>query len=201
MAINALTVQDTGDTRVEDWIKLRDTRPFRTENRAYYDPRKSVFSRIVGEARAGGFELTFASFLDRPDNGVAGHARRSCGELHGIPELSLARRGESSYNDHMAKRPRTVGARELKTRFGTYLDQVKRGATIVVTDRGQPVAELRPIDEPEDRLDAALRRMEAEGLLTRAKKRGPLTPFTPIKLPPGSPSIAETIAEDREDRF
>jgi type III restriction enzyme len=74
-AINALTVQDTGTTRVEDWIRLRDTRPFQTESRAYYDPQKSVFSRIVGEARAGGFELTFASFLDRPDNGVQSFAK------------------------------------------------------------------------------------------------------------------------------
>jgi prevent-host-death family protein len=100
----------------------------------------------------------------------------------------------------MAKRPKMVGSRELKTRLGTYLEQVKRGATIVVTDHGVPVAELRPIEEPEDRLDAALRQMEADGLVTRAKRRGPLTPFTPIKLPPGTPSIAEAIAEDREDR-
>ena len=34
-AINALTVQDTGTSRIEDRIRLRDTRPFRTENRRY----------------------------------------------------------------------------------------------------------------------------------------------------------------------
>ena len=63
-AINALTVQDKGSTRIEDRIRLRDTRPFRTENRPYLSPRKSLFSKIVGEPHAGGFELTFARFLD-----------------------------------------------------------------------------------------------------------------------------------------
>ena len=63
-AINALTIQDTGSVRIEDRIRLRDTRPFRTENRPYLQPKKSLFSKIVGEPHAGGFELTFAGFLD-----------------------------------------------------------------------------------------------------------------------------------------
>jgi len=63
-AINALTVQDAGSTRIDDYIRLRDTRPFRTESRPYLPVRKSVFNRIVGEAHAGGFELVFAKFLD-----------------------------------------------------------------------------------------------------------------------------------------
>ena len=67
-AINALTIQETGTSRIEDRIRLRDTRPFRTENRPYLSPRKSLFSKIVGEPHAGGFELTFAGFLDNaPD--------------------------------------------------------------------------------------------------------------------------------------
>lgn len=67
-AINALTVQDTGSVRIEDRIRLRDTRPFRTENRPYLAPKKSLFSKIVGEPHAGGFELSFARFLDEaPD--------------------------------------------------------------------------------------------------------------------------------------
>lgn len=67
-AINALTIQDTGTTRIEDHIHLRDTRPFRTENRPFLAAKKSIFNRIVGEANAGGFELAFASFLEEaPD--------------------------------------------------------------------------------------------------------------------------------------
>jgi type III restriction enzyme len=63
-AINALTIRESGTTHIEDRIRLRDTRPFRTEHRPYLQPRKSLFSRIVGEPRAGGFELAFARFLD-----------------------------------------------------------------------------------------------------------------------------------------
>ncbi|EQD30434.1 type III restriction-modification enzyme helicase subunit, partial [mine drainage metagenome] len=62
--INALTVHDTGSARIEDYIRLRHTRPFRTESRAWLPARKSVFNRIVGEPHAGGFELVFAKFLD-----------------------------------------------------------------------------------------------------------------------------------------
>jgi type III restriction enzyme len=63
-AINALTIRQSGTTRIEDRLRLRDTRPFRTEYRAFLVPRKSVFNRIVGEPGAGGLELKFAAFLD-----------------------------------------------------------------------------------------------------------------------------------------
>jgi type III restriction enzyme len=67
-AINALTVQDRGTTRIEDTIRLRNTRPFRTENREYLPAKKSIFNKIVPEAVGGGFELRFAKFLDEaPD--------------------------------------------------------------------------------------------------------------------------------------
>jgi len=63
-AINGLTVRDSGSSRIEDRIRLKDTRPFRTEPRKYYPPRKSLFSKIVGEPGSGGLELAFARFLD-----------------------------------------------------------------------------------------------------------------------------------------
>ena len=37
---------------------------------------------------------------------------------------------------------KVVGVRELKTRLGTYLREVRRGRTIVVTDRGDIATEL-----------------------------------------------------------
>ena len=64
-AINALTVQDSGSSRIEDFIRLRDVRPFRTQAREWLPAKRSIFNRIVGEANAGGLELRFAAFLDR----------------------------------------------------------------------------------------------------------------------------------------
>ena len=63
-AINALTVQDSGSSRIEDFIRLRDVRPFRTQHREWLPAKRSLFNRIVGEPNAGGFELRFAAFLD-----------------------------------------------------------------------------------------------------------------------------------------
>jgi type III restriction enzyme len=63
-AINALTIEESGTTRIEDRIRLRETRPFRTEHRPYLTAEKSIFSKIVGEPNSGGFELRFAAFLE-----------------------------------------------------------------------------------------------------------------------------------------
>ena len=64
IAINALTVRDSGTSRIEGYIRLRDTRPFRTEPRGFLMAKRSVFNRIVGEGSADGLELAFASFLE-----------------------------------------------------------------------------------------------------------------------------------------
>ncbi len=67
-AINALTVQDKGNAEIRDRIKLRQTRPFVTKDQGFLVPKKSVFSRIIGD---GNLELEFASFLDRCDDIVS----------------------------------------------------------------------------------------------------------------------------------
>lgn len=64
IAINALTIHDSGSSRIEGHIRLRDTRPFRTEPRGFLQAKHSVFNRIVGEAGADRLELSFAAFLD-----------------------------------------------------------------------------------------------------------------------------------------
>jgi type III restriction enzyme len=74
-AINALTLQYRGSAEVEGFIRLSDTRPFRTEHRAYLDASKSVFNRVVGEAHSGGLELAFAAFLENSATDVASFAK------------------------------------------------------------------------------------------------------------------------------
>ena len=94
-------------------------------------------------------------------------------------------------------RRRSVGSRELKTRLGSYLRKVRQGATLVVTDRGEPVAELRPLPQSATEQDVKLAALEAVGILTRG--RAPLKPFRPVRIKGASASQA--ILEDREDRF
>ena len=69
--INALTVQESGTSCLQDTIRLRDTRPFRTANREFLPAKKSIFNKVVPEAVGGGFELRFAKFLDQAPDVVA----------------------------------------------------------------------------------------------------------------------------------
>jgi len=92
----------------------------------------------------------------------------------------------------------TVGSRELKTRLGTYLRRVALGETIVVTQHGTPVAELRPIGEGMTDLEARLERLRAKGVLRRGTG-GDLEPFDPLAV--SGARLTEAVIEGRDDRF
>lgn len=92
----------------------------------------------------------------------------------------------------------SVGSRELKTRLGTYLRRVRRGATLVITDRGEPVAELRPVTNGVSPEDAGLDALEALGAVTRSKAAR-LASVRPIRSK-GRP-VSEAVIEGRKDRF
>ncbi len=91
---------------------------------------------------------------------------------------------------------RKVGSRELKNRLGTYLRAVRKGHTLLITDRGKPVAKLGPTGElvPADRLlRERLEELEAKGLIRLARK--PLPKLRAVKSK-GKPA-SQMIIEDR----
>jgi len=90
-----------------------------------------------------------------------------------------------------------VGARELKTRLGTYLNRVRRGERLIVTDRHQPVAELRGVEVTPASRAGRLARLAALGCVTPPSRR--LARFSPIRVA-GEP-VTDTLLRDREDRF
>ena len=90
-----------------------------------------------------------------------------------------------------------VGARELKTRLGTYLNRVRRGERLIVTDRDEPVAELRRIEAAPSSRAGRLARLAALGCVTPASRQ--LARFTPVRVA-GEP-VADTLLRHREDRF
>jgi len=53
---------------------------------------------------------------------------------------------------------------DLKARLSEYLNQVKAGMEVLITDRGKPVARLVPILRSKD-LKESLVRMEKQGLI------------------------------------
>lgn len=93
---------------------------------------------------------------------------------------------------------RTLGARELKMRLGTYLREVQEGATLIITEHGRPVAELRPIPKASSEEAARLDELAALGVLRRASGEG-LAAFAPLHLP--GATLSQTVLDDREDRF
>jgi len=83
-----------------------------------------------------------------------------------------------------------VGVRELKNSLSSYLRLVRQGETVVVTDRGVPVARVIPAGVPEHIAD-----LMADGRISWSGKKF----VPPRKLPrlaPGPP-LSDYIAEDR----
>ena len=94
----------------------------------------------------------------------------------------------------------TVGARELKIRLGTYLRRVREGESLVVTERGRPIAELRPLPAPEAGEDAKLVSLAAAGLISWDPGR-PGLPNARRPLPGRSRSLSRALEEERGDRI
>lgn len=60
--INELTIRDTGTTEIISEIKFSKTRPFVVKPQECFEPKRSVFNRIVVDSH---LEMRFAQFLDR----------------------------------------------------------------------------------------------------------------------------------------
>ena len=69
---------------------------------------------------------------------------------------------------------KAVGIRELKNRLSEYIRQVRSGEEILVTDRGEVVAELRPPHAPHPEGEyPELLRMAREGRVTLGGPNSP----------------------------
>lgn len=85
-----------------------------------------------------------------------------------------------------------VGIRELRDRLSHYLELVKAGEAITVTDHGREIATITPSGE--DPAIQRLREMAARGEIIWSGKR-PYIPKRMIRVK-GKP-LSETIIEDR----
>ena len=84
---------------------------------------------------------------------------------------------------------------EAKSRFSEVIRQVREGNTVTVSYRGEPVAEIRPIQKRPQTIEERLDELERQGILERAK--GPRTPF---KVGEHRPGALKRFLEDR-NRF
>ncbi|MCC5951278.1 MAG: type II toxin-antitoxin system prevent-host-death family antitoxin [Acidimicrobiia bacterium] len=83
-----------------------------------------------------------------------------------------------------------VGVRDLKNNLSRYLERVRAGEEVIVTDRGKPVARLSALDHSTDRLAELV----AAGVVRPAKRvtrRPPKQRITPRG------SVSDLVAEQR----
>ena len=92
-----------------------------------------------------------------------------------------------------------LGLRAANQQFSKAIKAVRAGKEVVLTDRGQPIAVIKPIKE-EQTQEAALKTMADEGLITLPSRKGPMPAprWRPVKVK-GKP-VSHAIIEDREDR-
>ena len=104
----------------------------------------------------------------------------------------LARRPLCSYAGGMnvATTRAEVGIRELKNGLSGYIDRVRGGEEVIVTDRGRPVARLSSLDAPHDRLAELV----AAGVVRAPSGSERYLPKRRIK-PKGS--VSELVADQR----
>ncbi|MGF1596626.1 MAG: type II toxin-antitoxin system Phd/YefM family antitoxin [Acidimicrobiales bacterium] len=83
-----------------------------------------------------------------------------------------------------------VGVRELRDHLSRYLDAVRDGQEVTVTDHGKAVARLVPLGRPRP-----LDRLIAEGLATPG--RAPRRPRTGQGIE-GQGTVSDLVAEPRQ---
>jgi prevent-host-death family protein len=89
-----------------------------------------------------------------------------------------------------------VGLREANIHFARYMKLVKNGEKILLTDRGEPFAVIKPLKKEKNPVEERLQLLEDQGILSRGrKKKLPLR--DPVTLE-GAPT-AEMLAKEREE--
>jgi prevent-host-death family protein len=92
---------------------------------------------------------------------------------------------------------KTAGIAELKANLSRYLDSVKAGQDVVVTDHGVAVARMVAL-EPEQRGASRRQRLIRAGLLIPARKALSRALTTPPRGPRVGGSVLAALLEERE---
>ena len=95
---------------------------------------------------------------------------------------------------------KTASISEAKNRLSAYIDLVRRGETVQITDRGNPVARLVPLEAGTKEFDESwLAEMERLGIIRRPRRQPPKKLQTPAK-PKHRVDAVRLITVDREGR-
>jgi len=89
--------------------------------------------------------------------------------------------------------------RPAKQNFSKAIKAVKAVNGVVLTERGKPVAVIKPLKLQKD-VNSVVRQLEAEGILRRGPKSGTPMPAWRTHVPIKGKSIVKTISEERDER-
>jgi len=93
---------------------------------------------------------------------------------------------------------KTASISEAKNTLSALVDRVRKGETVLISDRGRPVAQLAPLaaHSPES-ARSRLADLERRGVIRRARTRPRRRLAPPVTLPSGS-SVLAALLEDRD---
>jgi len=86
-----------------------------------------------------------------------------------------------------------VGIRELKAKLSGYIQDVKKGHTVIITERGRIVGRITPAHES---LNEKVQELIQAGAVAWSGKRLKAGPPT-AKLKPGGKTLGEIVSENR----
>jgi len=92
-----------------------------------------------------------------------------------------------------------MGLREGNQNFSTAMKAVKQGKEVGLTERGKPIAVIKPLEQEKDQR-AIIRRLEAVGLLRPASQRGSMPKPTWKAIRVKGKPMSQTISEERDER-
>lgn len=87
----------------------------------------------------------------------------------------------------------TVGIRELKEKLSVYVDQVKAGYTVTITEGGKPVGRIVPVSPS---LEDKEQQLIDSGAIAWSGR--PFRPRMPAIKPRGARTVSELLLEDRD---
>lgn len=93
---------------------------------------------------------------------------------------------------------KTAAISDLKARLSEYLDKVKAGEEVVITDRGKPIARLLPLSRTKGVRDSLLG-MEKKGLLRLGPGKLPKNFWTMSRAEDPKGSVLRALLEEREN--
>lgn len=93
---------------------------------------------------------------------------------------------------------KTIGVAELKAHLSRYLDHVKNGHEVLVTERGLPVAKIVPLRAAEA-LDSRRERLAKAGLLRLGSGRISPLLLKPPKGPRRGFGVLKALLDERAE--